>query len=220
MSLARHARRQQTSAPHIPSSFHNLPPPGRTRVQSFSAIVGPNGSGKSNVIDALLFVFGKRASQIRLKKLAELIHNSTDFPNLKSCRVAVYFHLIRDVSDDDYEVLPASEFCISRTADKQSKSQYYINGGFNSARSGPRRSAVYQRPPRHHVIGVGPVVHAWSPPCLRLFRRPLLRPGKFVHRGAEAVVVTRRGPGEQSVPHPPGRGRTDRWVVGLLGVVF
>lgn len=33
-------------------------------VQSFSAIVGPNGSGKSNVIDAMLFVFGKRAKQV------------------------------------------------------------------------------------------------------------------------------------------------------------
>ncbi|KAG6545758.1 hypothetical protein Mapa_012719 [Marchantia paleacea] len=29
----------------------------------FSAVVGPNGSGKSNVIDAMLFVFGKRAKQ-------------------------------------------------------------------------------------------------------------------------------------------------------------
>lgn len=34
------------------------------RVQSFSAVVGPNGSGKSNVIDAMLFVFGKRAKQV------------------------------------------------------------------------------------------------------------------------------------------------------------
>ena len=34
-------------------------------VQSFSAIVGPNGSGKSNVIDAMLFVFGKRAKHVR-----------------------------------------------------------------------------------------------------------------------------------------------------------
>jgi ABC-type branched-subunit amino acid transport system ATPase component len=34
-------------------------------VQRFSAIVGPNGSGKSNVIDAMLFVFGKRAKQVR-----------------------------------------------------------------------------------------------------------------------------------------------------------
>jgi AAA15 family ATPase/GTPase len=35
----------------------------------FSSIVGPNGSGKSNVIDAMLFVFGKRATKIRLKKV-------------------------------------------------------------------------------------------------------------------------------------------------------
>jgi len=33
-------------------------------LQSFSAVVGPNGSGKSNVIDAMLFVFGKRAKQV------------------------------------------------------------------------------------------------------------------------------------------------------------
>jgi structural maintenance of chromosome 4 len=44
--------------------------------QSFSAIVGPNGSGKSNTIDALLFVFGYRASKMRQGKLSELIHNS------------------------------------------------------------------------------------------------------------------------------------------------
>jgi structural maintenance of chromosome 4 len=34
--------------------------------QSFSSVVGPNGSGKSNVIDALLFVFGRRAKQVRV----------------------------------------------------------------------------------------------------------------------------------------------------------
>ena len=34
-------------------------------VQSFSSVVGPNGSGKSNVIDAMLFVFGKRARQVQ-----------------------------------------------------------------------------------------------------------------------------------------------------------
>jgi hypothetical protein len=43
---------------------------------SMSAVVGPNGSGKSNVIDALLFVFGKRATKLRLKKVSELIHKS------------------------------------------------------------------------------------------------------------------------------------------------
>lgn len=35
----------------------------------FSSVVGPNGSGKSNVIDAMLFVFGKRAKKLRLNKV-------------------------------------------------------------------------------------------------------------------------------------------------------
>ena len=38
--------------------------------KNFTSIVGPNGSGKSNVIDALLFVFGKRDSKLRLKKVS------------------------------------------------------------------------------------------------------------------------------------------------------
>lgn len=33
-------------------------------MQCFSSVVGPNGSGKSNVIDAMLFVFGRRAKQV------------------------------------------------------------------------------------------------------------------------------------------------------------
>ena len=66
-------------------------------MQCFSSIVGPNGSGKSNVIDALLFVFGKRASQIRLKKLSELIHKSQSAPNLTYCKVNIYFAQIVDL---------------------------------------------------------------------------------------------------------------------------
>ena len=37
-------------------------------LQSFSSVVGPNGSGKSNVIDAMLFVFGKKAKQVMRAK--------------------------------------------------------------------------------------------------------------------------------------------------------
>ncbi len=43
-----------------------------------TAVVGPNGSGKSNLIESLLFVFGKRAKRMRLNKLSELIHNSAE----------------------------------------------------------------------------------------------------------------------------------------------
>ncbi|KFG48489.1 RecF/RecN/SMC N terminal domain-containing protein [Toxoplasma gondii GAB2-2007-GAL-DOM2] len=64
----------------------------------FTAIVGPNGSGKSNVIDAMLFVFGRRAQQIRLKNVVELIHNSAAGGGepLQSARVTVFFQEIYD----------------------------------------------------------------------------------------------------------------------------
>ena len=65
--------------------------------QSVSSVVGPNGSGKSNVIDAMLFVFGKRAKQLRLNKVSELIHNSTHHRNLEQARVSVHFQEIVDV---------------------------------------------------------------------------------------------------------------------------
>jgi structural maintenance of chromosome 4 len=35
----------------------------------FTSIVGPNGSGKSNLIESMLFIFGKRANQLRFQKL-------------------------------------------------------------------------------------------------------------------------------------------------------
>lgn len=65
--------------------------------QSFSSVVGPNGSGKSNVIDAMLFVFGKKAKQLRLNKVSELIHNSTYHRNLEMARVSVHFQEIVDI---------------------------------------------------------------------------------------------------------------------------
>lgn len=66
-------------------------------LQSFSSVVGPNGSGKSNVIDAMLFVFGKRAKQLRLNKVSELIHNSTHHRNLEMAKVSVFFQEIIDL---------------------------------------------------------------------------------------------------------------------------
>lgn len=62
---------------------------------SFSAVVGPNGSGKSNLIDAMLFVFGKKAAKMRSKNLKELI-NATLQPPPNQCRVSVYFCLVTD----------------------------------------------------------------------------------------------------------------------------
>ncbi|XP_029674835.1 structural maintenance of chromosomes protein 4-like [Formica exsecta] len=96
--------------------------------KSFSAIVGPNGSGKSNVIDSMLFVFGYRASKIRSKKISVLIHNSSEYSNLNSCTVSVHFQRVIDKElEGDYEVIPNSEFVISRTAFKDNSSYYELD---------------------------------------------------------------------------------------------
>ncbi|KAF0686286.1 Aste57867_21892 [Aphanomyces stellatus] len=96
----------------------------------FSSVVGPNGSGKSNVIDALLFVFGKRAKKLRLSKVSELIHKSSNYQNLKEARVSVFFQDIIDTGDgdEDYSIVPNSQLVVTRTANSTNQSKYYIDG--------------------------------------------------------------------------------------------
>ncbi|KAL3990098.1 RecF/RecN/SMC N terminal domain family protein [Acanthocheilonema viteae] len=103
---------------HVLGPFH----------QNFSAIIGPNGSGKSNVIDSLLFVFGYRASKIRSKKISVLIHSSAGRENISSCTVGVNFQKITDLPDGDYDVVPSSQFTVSRTAFRDNSSKYTYNG--------------------------------------------------------------------------------------------
>uniref|UniRef100_A0A8D0HIY6 Structural maintenance of chromosomes protein n=1 Tax=Sphenodon punctatus TaxID=8508 RepID=A0A8D0HIY6_SPHPU len=94
----------------------------------FSCIIGPNGSGKSNVIDSMLFVFGYRAQKIRSKKLSVLIHNSDEHKDIQSCTVEVHFQKIVDKEGDDYEVIPSSNFYVSRTAYRDNSSVYHVSG--------------------------------------------------------------------------------------------
>ncbi|GAM21303.1 hypothetical protein SAMD00019534_044780, partial [Acytostelium subglobosum LB1] len=94
----------------------------------FTSVVGPNGSGKSNVIDALLFVFGRRAKQIRLNKVAELVHNSEKHKKETTAKVSVFFQDIIDLPGDDYKVVPGTELVVTRTANKKGESTYQLNG--------------------------------------------------------------------------------------------
>ncbi|KLT44076.1 hypothetical protein CC85DRAFT_311309 [Cutaneotrichosporon oleaginosum] len=97
--------------------------------KSFSAIVGPNGSGKSNTIDALLFVFGFRATKMRQGKLSELIHNSAGHENITACSVEVHFREIVDLPGvDDFLLVPKTDIIVTRTAFKDNSSKYTING--------------------------------------------------------------------------------------------
>ncbi|KAF5748995.1 structural maintenance of chromosomes protein 4 [Tripterygium wilfordii] len=75
----------------------------------------------------MLFVFGKRAKQMRLNKVSELIHNSTNHQNLDSAGVSVHFQDIIDLDDSTYQAVPESDFVITRVAFRDNSSKYYIN---------------------------------------------------------------------------------------------
>ncbi|KNC53172.1 SMC4 protein [Thecamonas trahens ATCC 50062] len=95
----------------------------------FSSVVGPNGSGKSNVIDAMQFVMGKRASRMRLKKVSELIHKSENYPACEYAKVSVYFQDIVDTGpgDEDYTVVDGSQVVVTRVAYATNGSKYFLN---------------------------------------------------------------------------------------------
>lgn len=90
--------------------------------QSFSAVVGPNGSGKSNLIESLIFIFGHRATKMRLKKLTELIHNSNDHPACNFASVSVNFYEVNTAGER------SNNFSIKRTIYKDSgTTKYFLN---------------------------------------------------------------------------------------------
>ena len=79
-------------------------------------------------MESLLFVFGKRAKKMRLKKLSELIHTSSRERKCKYCKVSVYFREIKEEDDDTFHYIEGGDFVIARTVLKNSSSQYYLNG--------------------------------------------------------------------------------------------
>ncbi|CAD8166777.1 unnamed protein product [Paramecium pentaurelia] len=85
----------------------------------FTSIVGPNGSGKSNLIESLLFVFGKKASWMRLQKIHQLIHNSADHRDVKKASVEVQF-IEQSGNNRNY-------FSVKRTVHHTGQSNYDIN---------------------------------------------------------------------------------------------
>ena len=95
----------------------------------FNSVVGPNGSGKSNLMESLLFVFGKRAKKMRLSKLSELIHNSSKMNKCNSAKVSIYFREIKENNNenDEYSYIPNGDFVISREVYKNNSSKYYLN---------------------------------------------------------------------------------------------
>ena len=99
--------------------------------KNLTSVVGPNGSGKSNLLESLLFAFGKRARKMRLKKLSELIHHSNSYPNLTEASVEVHFLNILD-KDENFSIVPDSNLILTRTVRRNSTSEYRLNSKLSS----------------------------------------------------------------------------------------
>ena len=64
---------------------------------------------------------------MRQGKVSDLIHSSETYPDLQFARVAVHFQKVLDQPNGDYEVVPGSEFTVTREARKDNTSKYWIN---------------------------------------------------------------------------------------------
>src|SRR3990167_1813210 len=90
-----------------------------------SAIVGPNGSGKSNVVEAVRFVLGEQSlKSLRGKRGEDLIFNgSKSLSRLNHAKVSIVFDHTKRESNIDFD-----EVVISREVNRDSASEYFING--------------------------------------------------------------------------------------------
>ncbi|KAL0213005.1 hypothetical protein RCL1_006631 [Eukaryota sp. TZLM3-RCL] len=104
--------------------------------RKFSAIIGPNGSGKSNIMDAISFVIGVRASDLRSNALRDLIHKKEGDPGPSATSASVTLVLITSSSLSDH-IYPTSnniferfpnEVHLTRSINSRGVSEYAING--------------------------------------------------------------------------------------------
>lgn len=80
-----------------------------------------------------MFVLGFRAKKMRQTKLAELIHQSEGMLNIESCTVEVHFELIMDRIDGGFDAVPGSKLIVSRTAWRNGRNAYAVNGTVQTA---------------------------------------------------------------------------------------
>ena len=66
---------------------------------------------------------------MRLNKLSELIHKSAEHPDCINASVRVSFQEIYDHEDDPdlYEIVPGTQFTVSRQVNRSSQSKYFLN---------------------------------------------------------------------------------------------
>uniref|UniRef100_A0A0N5AH08 Structural maintenance of chromosomes protein n=1 Tax=Syphacia muris TaxID=451379 RepID=A0A0N5AH08_9BILA len=83
----------------------------------FTAIIGPNGSGKSNLMDAICFVLGEKANNLRVRRLTDLIHGAPiGKPVAHKCHVTMIY-------EDDSHQMHSFTRCVVGAS-----SEYRVDG--------------------------------------------------------------------------------------------
>ena len=99
--------------------------------QDFSVVLGPNGSGKSNIIDALSFVFGLNAQQMRTHNLKELIYHPSKLKSssnkAQNCSVEIIFKMIDENESKNEKLQEENEISFKRTVNSNGSSSFYFN---------------------------------------------------------------------------------------------
>jgi structural maintenance of chromosome 4 len=105
-------------------SYKNLTEAGPFHPK-INIIVGPNGTGKSNFLDSILFVIGKRAGQLRFRKLSDMIN----LKNIKKNRFgSVSLLFSENLKNFINRKELFSEIVFSRQVFYDNLSYYYLNG--------------------------------------------------------------------------------------------
>ncbi|KAL0233134.1 hypothetical protein GEMRC1_011879 [Eukaryota sp. GEM-RC1] len=99
----------------------------------FSCIIGPNGSGKSNLLDAVSFVLGVRAAEVRGNSLRDLIHKKEGHDPSPATSTTVTLVLSSSLDSHLYSHTNPTqrhphEVHFSRTVSAAGKSDYKVDG--------------------------------------------------------------------------------------------
>lgn len=120
----------------------------------FTAIVGENGAGKSNLLEAIMFVLGRRSKGLRAERLEHLLHTPPGGEPVEEAEVTL---VLDNRSGAFSELCSEPQIVLSRRITKNS-STYRLQGRLASAREVEALLALAHIDPNgYHIVEQGTV---------------------------------------------------------------
>ncbi|OAD60429.1 Structural maintenance of chromosomes protein 1A, partial [Eufriesea mexicana] len=96
-------------------------------VKPFTAIIGANGSGKSNIMDAISFVMGEKARNLRVKQFTELIYGAPGGVPIEHRAYVTAVFVLEDKSFKSFTRSICHNSCEYKIDDQVISTQLYIS---------------------------------------------------------------------------------------------